>query len=183
MARTMRNHSTKLRAAREFALLDLIFVCGIIGILSAVSLPHLLLAKQAANASAAIASMRAISSAQLTFALTCGGGFYAPNLTTLGTAPVGSREPFITGGLGDADAVTKSGYLIKVDATAYAGAPGSCNGLGPGEAGQGFKASADAVEPDNYRFFGVNSEALIYEHTSTLFAAMPEVGEPAAGQP
>lgn len=169
------------RRAQGFALIDLIFVCGIIGLLCSIALPRLLLAKQAAGAASAIGSMRAINSAQLTFALTCGSGFYSPTLTTLGTAPPGSREAFITASLGGSDAVTKSGYTIQLTAASYAGAPPSCNGLAGGSGGQGFKAAADPTQPGNARFFGTNANAMIYEHDSTLFAAMPEVGEPLVG--
>ncbi len=172
-----------IRKAQGFALIDLIFVCGIVGVLCSIALPRLLLAKQAAGAASAIGSMRAINSAQLTYALTCGAGFYAPNLTTLGTAPAGSNEPFIAGGLGDADTVTKSSYVIQMAATAYGGAPPACNGLSAGLAGQGFIAGADPNTPGNLRFFGTNANGLIYEHTSSLFGIMPEVGEPPAGAP
>jgi type II secretory pathway pseudopilin PulG len=172
-----------IRKTQGFALIDLLFVCGIIGVLCSVALPRLLLAKQSAGSAAAIGSLRAISSAQLTFALTCGSGFYAPNLTTLGTAPAGSREAFIGGGLGATDTVTKSGYIIKLDAQAYSGAPTTCNNLDPGLAGQGFRASADPGEPNNARFFAINSTGTLYEHTSSLFASMPEVAVPPAGHP
>src|SRR5262245_52643331 len=79
-----------------FALIDLIFVCGLIGILSAVAVPRLLRASQAAGSASAIGSMRAMNSSQLTYALTCGNGFYAPKLTTLGVAPPSSVEAFTT---------------------------------------------------------------------------------------
>ena len=171
-----------VRKAQGFALIDLIFVCGIIGMLSGIALPRLQLAKQAAGAASAIGSMRAVSSAELTFALTCGSGFYAPSLTALGTAPPGSNTPFIGGGLGDADTVQKSGYIIQLNASAYAGAPPTCNGLGAGVAGQGFRAAADPTEPGNVRFFGTNSYSLIYEDVTTLFGMMPEVGAPTVGQ-
>src|ERR1700730_16633645 len=92
-------HRVRKRQAQGFALIDLIFACGIIGLLCSIALPRLLLAKQAAGSASAIGSMRAINSAQLTYALTCGFGFYAPDLTTLGTAPPGSREPFISADL------------------------------------------------------------------------------------
>lgn len=172
-----------LRQARGFALIDLIFVCGIIGLICSIALPRLLQAKQAAGAASAIGSMRAINSAELTYALTCGSGFYAPSLTTLGTPPSGSSEAFIAPGLAIADAVQKSGYLIRLDAEAFAGAPSTCNGLAPGTAGQGFRAAADSQEPGNMRFFATNANALIFEHVSTLYAVMPEIGIPPSGHP
>ena len=96
------------RDNRGFALIDIVFCIGIIGLLCGIALPRLLLAKQAAGSSSAIGAMRAVNSAELTFAITCGNGFYAPNLTTLGTPPLGSREAFITPGLGVSNAVTRN---------------------------------------------------------------------------
>jgi type II secretory pathway pseudopilin PulG len=171
-----------IRKAQGFALIDLIFVCGIIGVLCSIALPRLLLAKQSAASASAIASMRVINSGELTYALTCGSGFYAPNLTTLGTPPPGSQEPFVSSGLGGADTVIKSSYTITVTATPYPGSPGSCNGIGVGVAGQGFIATADPTEPSNLRFFATNASNLIYEHTATLSGSMPETGAPPVGQ-
>jgi type II secretory pathway pseudopilin PulG len=172
-----------VQKARGFALIDLIFVCGIIGLLASIALPRMLLARQAAGAVSAIASMRAVASSQLTYALTCAGGFYAPSLTTLGTAPVGSTQGFISPDLAAADTITKSGYAIQLTAVPFAGSPGSCNGLAPGETGQGYRAAADPLEAGNVRYFGINSYGQIYEDTVTLFAVMPELGEPPAGHP
>ncbi len=169
------------RKAEGFALLDLIFVVGIIGVLALIALPRMLAAKQAAGASSAIGSMRAINSAELTFALTCGNGFYAPNLTALGTAPAGSNESFISGGLGAANIVSKSGYNIQVNGTPFAGAPPTCNGLAAGVGAQAFKAAADPTEPANPRFFATNANGQIYEFASSLFSVMPESGEPPSG--
>jgi hypothetical protein len=170
-----------IRKAHGFALLDLLFVCGLVGILCSIALPRLLLAKQAAGSASAIGSMRAINSGELTFALTCGSGFYAPSLTVLGTPPVGSNEGFITAGLGIANTITRSGYSIQLSSVPYAGAPASCNGLDVGEAGQGFKAAADPVEPGNERFFATNAGGIIYEDASTMYATIPEVGDPPSG--
>jgi type II secretory pathway pseudopilin PulG len=170
-----------IRKAGGFALIDLIFVCGILGMLCSIALPHLFQARKSAGAASAIGSMRVINSAELTFALTCGAGFYAPNLTTLGTAPAGSNEPFISGGLGAANTVVKSSYQIQLSATPFAGAPGSCNGLPAGEAGQGFKAAADSTDPQNKRHFGTNANNVIFEDVTSLWAVIPEVGSPASG--
>jgi hypothetical protein len=154
-----------------------------IWILSIIALPGLLAAKESASAASAIGSMRAISSAQLTYALTCGGGFYAPSLTTLGTAPPGAKDSFIGGGLGSADMVTKGGYIIRMSATPFAGSPTSCNGLAVGAAGQAFVAAADPANSSNTRFFATNANGTIYEYTSSLFGLMPEVGNPPVGHP
>jgi type II secretory pathway pseudopilin PulG len=179
---TLRADQLPIRNARGFALIDLIFVCGVIGVLCSIAIPRMFLARQMAGAASAVGSMRIINSAQLTYALTCGAGFYAPTLTALGTPPPGSREPFISAGLGGGDSVTKSGYLIQVAAVPYPGSPGSCNGLGVGLAGQGFSAAADPLEPSNPRFFGTNASNIIYEHTASLFAILPETGPPPAGR-
>lgn len=169
------------RNAKGFALIDLIFVAGMISLLCAIALPRFLLAKQAAGSASAVASIRSMSSAQLTYALTCGNGFYSPNLTTLGVAPPGSTEPFITPGLSVADTITRSGYIFRLEAEPYAGAPETCNGLAAGGAGQGFRAGADPAEPMNVRFFATNANGMIFEDVASLFADMPEVGEPLSG--
>src|SRR4029453_7721534 len=49
----------RIRKASGFALIDLIFVCGIMGLLTSIAVPSLLGAKQAAGAAAPIGSPRA----------------------------------------------------------------------------------------------------------------------------
>jgi type II secretory pathway pseudopilin PulG len=173
----------KTRSAQGFAIVDLIFVCAIIGILCAIALPRVVLAKGSANSASAIASMRVINSAQLSFATTCGAGFYAPNLTALAKAPVGGSgmDAFLTVDLGSADTVSKSGYSIQVSATPFAAAPDTCNALGPGATAQAFKAGADPLDASNSRYFAVNADGVIYEDTASLFATMPESAAPATG--
>jgi type II secretory pathway pseudopilin PulG len=174
--------TVRIHNAKGFALIDVLFVCGLIGVLSVIAMPRMMIARQAAGAASAIGSMRTINSAQLTFALTCGGGFYAPRLTVLGTPPPSSDQAYISPSLGHDDAIVQSGYTVQMTATAYPGAPASCNGLGAGEAGQGFKAGADPLEATNMRYFGLNSNGQIWEDQASLYASMPEVGEASQGQ-
>ncbi len=174
-------HPGRLRKAEGFALIDLLFVCGIIGVISTIALPSLMMARQSAGAASAIASMRTINSSQLTFALTCGSGFYAPDLTTLGTPTIGTNEAFISPNLGSANVVTKSGYSIQVNATPFPGSPATCNGFAGGQMGQAYKAGADSLEVSNQRFFAMNSHGIIYESNGTIFPVMPETGEPPVG--
>jgi type II secretory pathway pseudopilin PulG len=171
----------RLRATGGFALVDLLFVCGIIGVLAVIAMPRLLLAKQSASAASAIGSLRTVGTSELTFALTCGGGFYAQSLTALGTAPPGSTEAFITPALGASNVVTHSDYILQLSGTPYPGSPPTCNGLATGAASQAYKAGADPDELGNPRFFATNSDGQIYEDLSSLYALMPEAGSPPAG--
>jgi len=171
----------KSRSAQGFAIIDLLFVCAIIGIISGIALPKLVMARTSAFAASAIATMRTINSAQLTFAITCGNGFYAPNLTSLAKFPAGSTEGYIKADLGSDDTVVKSGYTIQMSGTPFAGSPDTCNTLGVGTTALAFKAGADPVDPASARFFAVNANGSIFEDTASLFAAMPEDLDPAAG--
>jgi type II secretory pathway pseudopilin PulG len=171
-----------MRKADGFALIDLILVCGIIGLISSIAVPRLVLAKQAAGAASAIGSLRAVASAQLTFALTCGNGFYAPDLRTLGTPPPASNEPYISPDMSASNVVQKSNYTFRLEGLPYTGAPPTCNGLAGGEAARGYRAGADPAEPTNVRFFAINSNAQLYEHNEPLYDDMPEVGEPPVGE-
>lgn len=171
----------RIRNARGFALIDLLFVCGIIGLLSLLAMPRLLMARQAAGAASALGAMRTINSAQLTFALTCGGGFYSPRLTVLGTPPPASVVGYISPNLAQADTFNNSGYTIQMSAAAEPGAPPSCNGLAGGLAGRGFKAGASPIEPTNSRYFAINTNGQIWEHNADLFAGMPESGDSPTG--
>jgi prepilin-type N-terminal cleavage/methylation domain-containing protein len=166
-----------------FTLIELLLVCSLIGIISAMALPRLLMAKQAADASSAIASLRTINSSELGYSSSCGSGYYSPDLTTLGVTPPGSSAPFISPDLSYANVAVKSGYTIQMMGTASPTAPATCNGLAAATASKSFKAGADPVVPSNYRYFATNSGATIYEDSASLYVAMPEIGLPAAGHP
>jgi competence protein ComGC len=174
---------TTIRKSEGFALIDLIFVVGIIGILCGIAAPNLLQARQSSGAASAVGSLRAISSGQLTFALTCGGGFYAPALTDLGRAPVGSSEAFVSPNIGSDDVIVRAGYRLEMEALPFGGSPASCNGVAAGDAGLGFAAGADPLEPNSTRFFAVNANGQIWEHSSTLYPTIPETGDSPLGGP
>jgi len=180
---TAGEYALKLRSASGFALIDLLFVVGIIGVISGIAIPRLMAAKGAAQSTSAVASLRAISSAEVAFAITCGNGFYAPSLTKLAKPPTGTTDGFIKDDLGAADTMVKSGYQVKLFSTPYAGAPDTCNALGVGLTGLAYKAGADPMDPANPRFFSINANSVIWEDTASLFAGMPEAGDPPSGSP
>ena len=73
-----------MRNERGFTLIELLIVVAVIAILSAIAVPSFLRARQAANESSAISSVRAINSAQISYRFSDGGGVnYADSLATL----------------------------------------------------------------------------------------------------
>ena len=93
-----------------FTLIELMIVVAVIGIIAAIALPGLLRARQSANEASAIASVRAVNSAESTYASTCAGGGYAQSLADLGIAPPGGApfiSPDLVGGV-------KSGYNLAM---------------------------------------------------------------------
>lgn len=171
------------RSSHGFAIIDLLFVCGIISIISGIALPRLMMAKGSAEAASAMGSLRVIGSGEVAFAITCGNGFYAPSLTKLAQPPPGSNDGFIKGDLGFADQAVKSGYQFQVFATPYALAPPTCNAIGLGQTGLAFKASADPLDSNNTRYFAENAGNVIWEDTASLFGGIPEAGDPPTGHP
>ena len=80
---------------KGFTLIDLLFVVGILGVLATLAIPGLMRAKGAAQSSSAVGTMRVINSAQLSYAITCGFGFYSPDFPTLAVKPAGAIEAFL----------------------------------------------------------------------------------------
>jgi prepilin-type N-terminal cleavage/methylation domain-containing protein len=164
-----------------FTLIDMLFVIALIGLIASMAIPGLMRARDAAQASSALGTLRIVNSAQLGFAITCGLGFYAPDLPTLGIAPPASTDAFLSDEMTTALTFVKSGYDFSLAGTSLAGAPASCNGLAPGVTSPGYAAVADPVDPVVKRFFATNSDGVIYQHSATFSGTMPEAGGPGIG--
>ncbi|HSL21759.1 MAG TPA: type II secretion system protein [Vicinamibacterales bacterium] len=183
MAPTEPRAVATVRSERGFTLIDLLFVMGMIAVLSALAIPGLTRARGAAQSTSAVTSMRTINSAQLSFAISCGFGFYAPDLPALGIPPPASTAPYLSDDLTSGVTVMRSGYIFELLGTPAAMAPPSCNGLGAGQTAANYKVAADPVDPLIQRFYGTNANGVVYWHTASLFAPMPEFGLPPVGQP
>jgi prepilin-type N-terminal cleavage/methylation domain-containing protein len=117
------------RKDQGFSLIELLIVVAIILIIAAIAIPNFLRSRIAANQASAIESLRVISTAEASYAVTYGTG-YSTSLTVLGPPPSGQGVSSTAAGLLDETLAggAKSGYVFTYAASLYNAATNTWNG-------------------------------------------------------
>ncbi len=150
-------------------IVSVVLAVAVIGIVAAIAVPSLLRARVAGNEATAIASLRAITSAEVAYSSSCASGGFAVELEDLAKPPTGGGSAFISADLARSDG-EKHGYIFTLtkDRSPIAGdvgtAAATCNGS-TGQPSSSYFATAEPVTPgaSGFRYFAVDGRGTIYE--------------------
>jgi prepilin-type N-terminal cleavage/methylation domain-containing protein len=169
-----------LRRSSGFTLIELLVVLAIVAVVLSIAVVGYRHARVRGSETAALSALRSINQAQFAYRHTCGHDGYAPTLVNLGVPPPGTDSAFLSPDLAKSDPLQKSGYVIRMTGALMPDVEASCTGVAPLAT---YHVTADPVTPGltGVRYFGTNTERVIYADSVTYLENMPETGAPGHG--
>jgi prepilin-type N-terminal cleavage/methylation domain-containing protein len=162
-----------------FTLIELLIVMTIVALLATVAMVGYRYARTRSLEAAVVTSLTAINHAQFAYMQTCGRQRYAPTLVALGAPAPGNDQGFVSPDLAVSDPLEKSGYVFTLTGTEATEGEQTCTGAVPLER---YRLTADPTHTgDSARFFGTNTDRVIYHDAATFAEDMPETGAPGHG--
>jgi prepilin-type N-terminal cleavage/methylation domain-containing protein len=171
-----------VKGNRGFTLVELLIVMAIVAILVSISMVMYRQVRLRGGETAAIAALESINQAQFAYMQTCGNQRYAPTLADLGKPVPGTKAGYLSPDLArEGEEIVKSGYILRMSGTPVSDGSQTCTGATPVS---GYRLTADPTVPGvgGTRFFGTNTDRVIYEDIETFHPEMPEAGPPEHGK-
>jgi len=163
-----------------FTLLELLVVLAIVALLASMAMVGYRQARMRSAEASAVSTLNALNRGQFLFMQSCGKQRYAPTLVALATPAPGDEHGFVSPDLAATEPLVKSGYFFEMTGTPSTEGEQTCTGAVPLDR---YRITADPMTRgvSGTRYFGTNTERVIYEDGETFRDNMPENGAPGHG--
>jgi prepilin-type N-terminal cleavage/methylation domain-containing protein len=170
-----------VRRRNGFTLIELLIVMAIVAVLMAIGMALHRRSRLRGAETAAISALEAVNQAQFAYMQTCGNQRYASSLAELGKPLEQTGAAYLSPDMTvEGESLRKSGYIFRMGGTEVTDGSQTCTGSTPMT---GYYLTADPEIPGvtGERFFGTNTDRVIFEDSETFVSRMPESGPPAGG--